>query len=164
MFYECYNLRSLDLSSFNTSAVTDMSYMFYDCINLITLDLSNFDTSKVNTMYEMFCYCCKLKTIYASDKFVVKEGCNDEYMLYGCTSLVGGKGTKFNTSKDDAEYARIDGGTANPGYFTKSTIFNVYYNMFNYNINRLMLLIKNYYVKFNKTYFFGKLDLSWLFS
>ena len=43
----------LDLSSFDTSNVTNMSSMFRDS-QATTLDLSSFDTSKVTTMYHMF--------------------------------------------------------------------------------------------------------------
>ncbi|MCI7559653.1 MAG: hypothetical protein MSS76_06005 [Clostridium sp.] len=34
------------------------------------------------------------------------------------TLLVGGLGTTYNSSYVDKTYARIDGGTSNPGYFT----------------------------------------------
>ena len=37
------------------------------------------------------------------------------------TNLVGGAGTTYNSSKIDKTYARIDGGTSNPGYFTLKT-------------------------------------------
>lgn len=36
----------------------------------------------------------------------------------GCTSLVDGKGTAYNPDHMDADYAHIDGGPDNPGYFT----------------------------------------------
>ena len=40
-------------------------------------------------------------------------------MFTGCTSLVGGQGTAYNSSNPkDKTYAHIDGGTSNPGYFT----------------------------------------------
>ena len=42
MFQACNELISLDLSNFNTSKVTDMSYMFYGCNKLKYLNLSNF--------------------------------------------------------------------------------------------------------------------------
>ena len=42
---------------FNTSQVTDMSYMFYYTILPSTLDLSNFDTSSVTSMECMFMEC-----------------------------------------------------------------------------------------------------------
>ena len=47
-------LTTLDLSKFNTSSVTDMSYMFSGCYYLESLDLSNFNTSKVENMSYMF--------------------------------------------------------------------------------------------------------------
>ena len=39
-------------------------------------------------------------------------------MFKDCTSLVGGQGTTYDADHVDAEYAHIDGGTSNPGYFT----------------------------------------------
>ena len=47
-------IKSLDLSSFNTSKVTDMHDMFFGMSDLTTLDLSNFDTSNVMDMSSMF--------------------------------------------------------------------------------------------------------------
>ena len=47
MFSRCSSLSSLNLSTFNTSSVTDMSYMFHKCSSLTSLDLSTFDTSSV---------------------------------------------------------------------------------------------------------------------
>ena len=34
------------------------------------------------------------------------------------SNLVGGAGTTYNSSFVDKTYARIDGGTSSPGYFT----------------------------------------------
>ena len=48
------NILDIDLSSFNTSKVTNMEYMFNDMPGLTTLNLSNFDTSKVTNMKSMF--------------------------------------------------------------------------------------------------------------
>ncbi|MEB7517461.1 immunoglobulin-like domain-containing protein [Enterococcus hirae] len=53
MFKEMSNLTSLDVSSFDTSKVTDMSYMFYRN-GVTSLDVSGFDTSKVTAMSLMF--------------------------------------------------------------------------------------------------------------
>jgi hypothetical protein len=39
-------------------------------------------------------------------------------MFSNCTSLVGGKGTAYEKWRTDYTYARIDGGTSKPGYFT----------------------------------------------
>jgi surface protein len=43
-------------------------------------------------------------------------------MFEGCENLVGGQGTAYNDSNPkDKTYARIDGGTSNPGYLTLKT-------------------------------------------
>ena len=108
---------TLDVSNFDTSNVTDMSYMFSDS-QATTLDVSNFDTSKVTDMSFMFFGSTNLKTIYVSSKFKTDKVTSSNYMFSGCTALVGGAGTKYNSSYDDKTYARIDGETSNPGYFT----------------------------------------------
>ena len=111
---------SLDLSSFNTSNVTLMSGMFAES-QAKTLDLSNFNTSNVTNMSYMFYSATNLKTIYISDKFNTSNVTTSTNMFYYCTKLVGGAGTKYNSSYVDKTYARIDGGTSNPGYFTDIT-------------------------------------------
>ena len=108
---------TLDVSNFNTSKVTNMSYMFSNS-KATTLDVSNFDTSNVTNMNRMFYYSTNLKTIYVSNKFNTDKVTSSNYMFYNCTNLVGGAGTKYDANHVDKEYARIDGGTSNPGYFT----------------------------------------------
>ena len=108
---------TLDLSNFNTSNVTDMSGMFSES-EATTLDLSSFDTSKVTDMSYMFIYASNLKTIYVSSKFVTTAVTSSTSMFSGCTKLIGGAGTKYDSTKTDKTYARIDGGTSRPGYFT----------------------------------------------
>src|SRR5574337_360910 len=63
MFYDCYNLKKLDLSNFNTSNVTIIAYMFFYCVSLESLDLSKFDTKIVTDMSGLFQACKKLKTL-----------------------------------------------------------------------------------------------------
>ena len=108
---------TLDLSSFDTSKVTSMTFMFYGS-QTTTLDVSNFDTSKVTNMSYMFYSTTNLKTIYASDKFNTGSVTTSTKMFTNSTKLVGGAGTTYNSSYVDKTYARIDGGTSNPGYFT----------------------------------------------
>ncbi len=108
---------SLDVSNFYTSKVTNMSAMFYES-QAPTLDVSNFYTSNVTNMSYMFYNSTNLKTIYVSSKFKTDKVTNSTRMFYNCTKLIGGVGTKYNSSYDDKTYARIDGGTSNPGYFT----------------------------------------------
>ena len=54
MFFQCSSLTNLDLSKFDTSEVTDMSYMFSDCNSLTSIDVSTFNTRKVTDMSYMF--------------------------------------------------------------------------------------------------------------
>jgi len=119
MSYMFWNSKStmLDVSNFNTSNVTNMSYMFYYS-QATTLDVSNFNTSKVTNMSYMFSSSTNLKTIYVSNKFNTDKVTSSTYMFYGCTKLIGGAGTKYNSSYVDKTYAHIDGGTSSPGYFT----------------------------------------------
>ena len=119
MFSHCKALKELDLSSFDTSKVTDMHGMFWACNALEELDVSKFDTSKVTDMSWMFYDCFKLKTIYASENFKIDQVTRDNDMFQDCTELVGGNETKYDKNHIDKEYARIDGGTSAPGYFTE---------------------------------------------
>ena len=117
MMFSYSKATTLDVSNFDTSKVMNMGYMFYYS-QATTLDVSNFDTSKVTNMMNMFQGSSNLKTIYGSSKFVTTAVTNSTDMFKGATSLVGGAGTKYNSSYVDKTYARIDGGTSNPGYFT----------------------------------------------
>ena len=121
MFYNCRALTELDLSGFDTSSTTNMEQMFYNCLSLTELDLSGFDTSSVNNFKDMFGTnaTSSLTTIYASEAFVVNS--TDIVMFgTGLTSLVGGAGTSYSNQHRKSDYAHIDGGTDNPGYFTNN--------------------------------------------
>ena len=119
MFGDCKNLKSLDVSDFNTENVLDMRFMFLGCKQLTSLDISNFDTNKVSTMWLMFANCNNIKTIYVGDGWNTNSVTNSEKIFNNNTNLIGGKGTKYDENHTNAEYAHIDGGESNPGYFTK---------------------------------------------
>ena len=106
-----------------------MSAMFDSCKSLTSLDLSNFDTEGVLDMHWMFYSCENLSKIYVSERFVTNQitetgkvqtsSANlSKNMFSKCVILVGGNGTVYNSSYTDKTYARIDGGTSSPGYFT----------------------------------------------
>ena len=135
MFYNCYNLNSLNLSQFNTGNVEKMNEMFYNCHELNSLDLSAFNTTKVNNMYRMFYY-CSVRTIdlssfntanvenmnemfagaslvvniYASDLFKTDKLTTSEKMFYLCKNL-----PNYNKDEVDATHANYGAG----GYFKK---------------------------------------------
>ncbi len=110
----------IGLNNFNTSNVTDMSYMFQS-VKASELDVSSFNTSKVTNTGLMFAFMYNLLTIYSSDKFVIDNITDSYNMFYASNKLVGSAGTKYNGSYVDKTYARIDGGTDSPGYFTLKT-------------------------------------------
>ena len=118
MFASIIGVTTLNLSNFDTSKVKNMSEMFASSI-VGTLDLSNFDTSSVTNMSYMFSEMLGLRTIYVSDKFKTDSVTSGANMFFNSTNLVGGEGTVYNSNNVDVTYARIDGGTSNPGYFTE---------------------------------------------
>ena len=97
MFCGCTSLKSLDLSNFNTSNVRDMTYMFQSS-SLQSLDLSNFDTSKVTNMQYMFGFCSSLKSLDLSN-FNTSKVTNMYVMLGDCSSLESLNLFSFDTSK-----------------------------------------------------------------
>lgn len=135
MFYNCYNLSSLNLSQFNTGNVEKMNEMFYNCRGLNSLDLSAFNTAKVNNMYRMFYYChvrtidlssfntanvenmdemfagaSLVVNIYTSESFKTDKLTTSKYMFYLCTKL-----PNFYKDEVDATHANYGAG----GYFKK---------------------------------------------
>ena len=98
MFYEMRYLTSLNLSNFDTSKVTDMSEMFENMYNLTSLDLSNFDTSKVTNMAGMFNSMFNLTTLNLSnfDTSRVTDMSDMFFCIYNLTTL---DLSNFDTSK-----------------------------------------------------------------
>ena len=62
-YYMCSSVSNLDLSSWDTSKVRNMSYMFSGMCYNENLDLSSFDTSNVEDMSYMFAYSYYLEGI-----------------------------------------------------------------------------------------------------
>lgn len=113
MFIGCEAISNLVLSGFNTSNVTNMSYMFRNCKSLTSLDLRGFDVSKVTHVYETFRLCSELRsidisswdtsnmtdigymfqsdpnltTIYVSERWDISSNPRSTSMFSGCTSL-----------------------------------------------------------------------------
>ena len=72
MFYNCKNLNELNLSSFNTNNVTNMSQMFFNSSYITNLNLSSFNTNNVTDMSGMF-YNMNNLTIFLSLHFKLQE-------------------------------------------------------------------------------------------
>ena len=102
MFHSCSTLTALDISGFNTSNVTDMSFMFGDagvggCSRLTALDVSGFDTSNVTDMRGIFSNCAGLTALDVSG-FDTSNVTNMRAMFYRCTGLKTLDVSGFDTS------------------------------------------------------------------
>ena len=97
-FSNCYSLISLDASSWDTSAVTNMNSMFNNCYSLSYLDVGDWDTSKVTNMGNMFFYCYSLSYLDVS-KWDTGAVTNMSNMFYGCASLTYLDVSDWDTSK-----------------------------------------------------------------
>ena len=121
MFESCKSVAYLNLSSFNTKNVTDMNAMFKGCDFLVTLDISKFDMTNVTDADKMFYDCDRLKYIIHDGNWSSLSGLASAALMFsGCTSLVGGEGTKYNDGHLDRSWARTDGGEGSEGYFCKN--------------------------------------------
>lgn len=98
MFHYLPDLSSLDLSSFDTSQVTDMRYMFSELSSLADLNLSNFNTSKVTNMESMFDGMSKLTSLDLSS-FDTSHVTNMDLMFSFTSKLVSLNLSNFNTSQ-----------------------------------------------------------------
>ena len=89
---------------FDTSKVTDMSYMFYDNSYAKTIDLSSFDTSKVENMSHMFEGCTFTENINTSS-FNTSSVKNMNNMFRGAQYITNLNLSNFDTSSvEDMSY------------------------------------------------------------
>ena len=77
MFMECSFLESIDLSLHNTTNIKDISSMFWRCSSLRSIDLSSFNPANINSMVCLFYKCSSLKKenvkFKNSDKKLISE-------------------------------------------------------------------------------------------
>ena len=97
MFCQCSSLISLNITNFDTSKVTDMSYMFFNCKKLKEINLSNFDTSQVIKMDRMFSYCKNLTSLNLNN-FNTSKVDDMNHMFSKCLSLNSLNLSNFDTS------------------------------------------------------------------
>ena len=158
MFESCSSLEKINLLNFDTDIVIEMNDMFSGCSSLKELDLSSFKrASKIDNMFKND---SNLQTIYVSGGFALGDIVdskgrvpNGSDVFLGCTKLVGGSGTKYNSKNIDYEYARIDGGVSNPGYFSYKTGVGVTYPIYGtiYDVTPSSSQEKEYELHFNLT-------------
>ena len=98
MFRNILNLTTVNLSNFDTSKVTNMSYMFFNTSSLTSLNLSNFDTSKVTNMDSIFRGITNLTAIDLSN-FNTSNVTDMSSMFSDMHNLTALNLSNFNTSK-----------------------------------------------------------------
>ena len=98
MFNYCTSLNALDVSRFNTQAVTNMGCMFRDCSSLTSLDVTRFDTRNVTNMRSMFRYCNSLSSLDVT-KFDTGNVTSMREMFRGCYALEALDTSSFQTGK-----------------------------------------------------------------
>ena len=116
------SVENIDLTGTKFENVTQLRCFFAFNSNLKSVNLTNVEFENITDTEMMFKDCENLETIYVSEDFVtnIQNNVNSsDYMFDGCTKLKGGANTQFDSNHIDKEYARIDGGTSSPGYFTK---------------------------------------------
>ena len=118
IFSGCSSLEAVMLLDCETFAATDMNHMFSGCSSLTRLVLNSFDTFSVTDMSYMFANCTNLETINTGEYWDTESVSNSEGMFENCEKLVGAQGTVYNDGYTDKDYARIDGGSAAPGYLS----------------------------------------------
>lgn len=116
LFYSCTNLASISGLG-NLSGVRSMRYTFSSC-SFTTIDFRGFDPSTLTDLFYTFSGCSQMTTIYADATWTLPtSGITGSQCFYSCSSLVGGNGTAWASSKTAYTYFRIDT-TGTPGYIT----------------------------------------------
>jgi surface protein len=82
------NIKSIDTSMLDTSAVTDMSYMFAGCSSLSNVDgLANWDVSETTDMRWLFDHCTHLVNIDGLANWDVSNVTETEEMFCCCDKI-----------------------------------------------------------------------------
>lgn len=86
MFEGWRNIKTLDLSMFNTEDVNSSDRMFCDCVNLESVNMSSFNTPNLQGMTSMFQNCRNLKSVNLSS-FNFNSLFNDSNHVAPCEGL-----------------------------------------------------------------------------
>ncbi|MBE6124979.1 MAG: BspA family leucine-rich repeat surface protein [Erysipelotrichaceae bacterium] len=85
-FCHCPNLESFDGTGFDSSNITDLSYLFVNCENLTYVNMEDFTAPYVGQLYYMFNGCTSLENI-SLPNLSTEHVLRTDYMFAGCSSL-----------------------------------------------------------------------------
>lgn len=108
LFYGCTGLTELDLEGWDTSHITDMSYMIRNCSNLTTVKFSTWDVSNVQSIAVMAYACPKLVDIDVS-KWDTSSMTNISWAFNSCSTLPALDVTDWDVSNVTNAYAIFSG-------------------------------------------------------
>ena len=111
LFQSCKALESLDLTTFNTSQVRDFTGMFEFCSSLSDIDLSGLDTSNAQSMRSMFEGCNALNALDVTG-FQTGNVTDFSSMFSNCRGLKSIDVTGFQTSRAERMNSMFSGCTA----------------------------------------------------
>ena len=118
LFYSCTNLATVSGLG-NLSGVRSMYFMFASC-GMTELDFRGFDPSTLSDLGYAISSCSALTTIYADSTWALpSSGISGSQCFYSCSSLVGGNGTTYSSSRTGYTYMRIDAANS-AGYLTSA--------------------------------------------
>lgn len=86
MFRDCSSLLSIDVNNWNTQALTSTANMLENCSSLQRLDLSNWNTQSLTNTYVMFAGCSSLQSIDVSN-WNTQSLTSLRAMFSGCSAL-----------------------------------------------------------------------------
>ena len=98
LFSDAYYMKTLTFAKgMDTSKIKSMIYMFYNCTELVSLDLSSFDVTNLSEAHNMFYSCSGLTSLILPD-FSKGSLSTISSFFYNCRSLVSLDLSSFNTS------------------------------------------------------------------
>ncbi|MDO5133374.1 MAG: BspA family leucine-rich repeat surface protein, partial [Eubacteriales bacterium] len=104
LFFGCESLKSIDMSTWDTSGITSVHGVFYDCKSLKKLDVTTWDTSKMGDMSALFRNCENLEEVDVSG-FDVSSTYHFGSVFRECRKL-----TNIDVSSWDTSGGQVFGG------------------------------------------------------
>ena len=111
MFRDCASLTSLDLSTWDTGNITSTAGLFNGCNNLCNLNLSGWKTDKLTAMNSMFRDCTALTSLDLS-AWNIKNVTAAHHMFNGCSGLVSLNLSGWDTGNVQTMFRMFRGCTA----------------------------------------------------
>lgn len=119
MYNNCAALESITFGEWDFTNLTNAAYAFSYCTAVKSIDLHKCTWGNaLAKIHYMFYNDSKLTTIYAAPDTDLSYATSIDYTFRYASSIVGGNGTVYDSSKVTGAMARVDGLDGEEGYFT----------------------------------------------